>query len=228
MNPLIETYLGIYEDFIPLTREKEKRVMSKIDNLVGDISRSAETVKKLRKKPLAKFRPSVKRKIASEIKDAKKAQGLVQKASDAVIRSSVDREAKAIKQMGGIQSPLDARSNIRRFHREEVDYIVDVLVSEGFVNDYKSAISILEAMSNEWLESILDEAFNDKGEFIRDTPSSDTTSRPRTTNRGRVPAMTYAERQARQNQLSPEEKEAEAKRRRELARTLLNQRNENV
>jgi hypothetical protein len=49
-------------------------------------------------------------------------------------------------------------NNIRRLVREELEYIVDILVSEGYVNDYDSAACILEAMSDEWLVGILSEA----------------------------------------------------------------------
>ena len=42
--------------------------------------------------------------------------------------------------------------------KEELEYILDVLVSEGFAVDYNGAEFILEAMSDEWLDCILQEA----------------------------------------------------------------------
>ena len=41
--------------------------------------------------------------------------------------------------------------------KEELEYILDVLVSEGFAVDYDGAVCILEAMSDEWVDCILDE-----------------------------------------------------------------------
>ena len=41
---------------------------------------------------------------------------------------------------------------------ENIEYIIDMLVSEGYVNDYDSAACIIEAMSDEWIEDILMEA----------------------------------------------------------------------
>jgi hypothetical protein len=40
---------------------------------------------------------------------------------------------------------------------ENVEYILDILVSEGYVDNYDLAACILEAMSDEWLVGILDE-----------------------------------------------------------------------
>ena len=52
----------------------------------------------------------------------------------------------------------EALSNaIRRFTREELEYILDVLVYEGYADDYDGARFIMEAMSDEWLEEILGE-----------------------------------------------------------------------
>lgn len=47
---------------------------------------------------------------------------------------------------------------MEELYKEELEYILDVLVSEGYVSDYDGAICILEAMSDEWIESILTEA----------------------------------------------------------------------
>jgi hypothetical protein len=46
-----------------------------------------------------------------------------------------------------------------KLRKEELEYIIDILVSEGYVNDYDSAACILEVMSDEWLVGIL-EKFN--------------------------------------------------------------------
>jgi len=43
-----------------------------------------------------------------------------------------------------------------KLRKEELEYILDILVSEGYVCDYESATRILEAMSDEWLVEILE------------------------------------------------------------------------
>lgn len=161
MEELYEAYLDVYEGFVPLTPDKEKRVQNRVGELFRDIQVSAENVKSLRKKPFAKFRPKVKEKMASNISTAKKKQKLVQNASDALIRSSIDREATIKSKINKIKDKLgdlEGRNNIRKFQREELEYILNILVSEGYVSDYDGAICTLEAMSDEWIESILTEA----------------------------------------------------------------------
>jgi hypothetical protein len=161
MEDLVEAYLGIYEEFKPLTPEKEKRVQNRVGELVRDIQVSSGNVKSLRKKPFAKFRPEVKKQISSNISTAKRKQNLVQNASDSLIRTSVGREASTrskINQLKNALGDMEGRNNIKKFNREELEYIIDTLVSEGYVSDYDSAAYILEAMSEEWLESILMEA----------------------------------------------------------------------
>lgn len=58
-----------------------------------------------------------------------------------------------------LETGPNAKSNIRKFNREELEYIVDVLVSERFAADYEGAAYILEAMSDEWLDCILDDKY---------------------------------------------------------------------
>lgn len=166
MEELYEAYLDVYEGFIPLTPDKEKRVQNRVGELVRDIQVSAENVKSLRKKPFAKFRPKVIEKMTSNVSTAKKKQKLVQNASDALIRSSIDRQAAIKSKINKIKDKLgdlEGRNNIRKFQREELEYILDVLVSEGYVSDYNDAAFILEAMSDEWIESILTEGNFTKG-----------------------------------------------------------------
>ena len=159
MDPLIEAYLGVYEEFVPLTPDKEEKVKKRVGELFRDIQVSAGNVKSLRKKPLAKFRPGVKKQISSNISTAKRKGNLVLNANDALIRSSVDREASARSKINQLKNQLgdsEGKNNIRKFNKEELEYILDLLVSEGFAVDYDSAGCILEAMSVEWLGSLID------------------------------------------------------------------------
>jgi hypothetical protein len=40
---------------------------------------------------------------------------------------------------------------------EDVEYILDYLIDEGFTDSYESALAFVEAMSDEWLDEIIDE-----------------------------------------------------------------------
>ena len=51
------------------------------------------------------------------------------------------------------------KSKKPQMKKEELEYILDVLVSEGFAVDYDGAEFILEAMSDEWIDCILDEKY---------------------------------------------------------------------
>lgn len=59
----------------------------------------------------------------------------------------------------------------RRKRKEETneEYIIDHLVSEGYTDDYDSALEIYEAMSEEWLYSILEVRGGGKVPFRGDT-----------------------------------------------------------
>jgi hypothetical protein len=51
------------------------------------------------------------------------------------------------------------KSKKPQMKKEELEYILDILVSEGFAVDYEGAVCILEAMSDEWVDCILDEKY---------------------------------------------------------------------
>lgn len=54
----------------------------------------------------------------------------------------------------GTQRRQDKEVNLRR---EDVEYLLDLLVNEGYTNSYESAAFILEAMSDEWFNSLIEE-----------------------------------------------------------------------
>jgi hypothetical protein len=58
----------------------------------------------------------------------------------------------------GIGDSIDKENQISELKKEEIEYIINTLVSEGFAVDYDGAKCILEAMSDEWLNCILQEA----------------------------------------------------------------------
>ena len=94
------------EEYKDLTPEKEERVKGRVGELARDIQLGAARVKELRNKPFAKHRPGIQKQAAEIIKNVKKKHQLVQNASDALIRTSVSREAKGRKKAEDIKQQL--------------------------------------------------------------------------------------------------------------------------
>lgn len=94
------------EEYKDLTPEKEERVKGRVGELARDIQVGAARVKELRSKPFAKHRPGIQKQAAELIKNVKKKHQLVQNASDALIRTSVSREAKGRKKIEDIKQRL--------------------------------------------------------------------------------------------------------------------------
>jgi len=94
------------EEYKDLTPEKEERVKGRVGELARDIQVGAARVKELRSKPFAKHRPGIQKQAAEVIKNVKKKHQLVQNASDALIRTSVSREAKGRKKIEDIKQRL--------------------------------------------------------------------------------------------------------------------------
>lgn len=101
------------EEYKDLTPKKEKRVEKRVGELARNVQLKAARVKELRKKPLAKFRSGVKSEIKANVKSAKKDAKLVRNASDALIRTSVDRESKLMK------SKIDKEKELRDLQGED-------------------------------------------------------------------------------------------------------------
>jgi hypothetical protein len=94
------------EEFKDLTPEKEERVKNRVGELFRDVQVQSARMEKLRKKPFAKYRPEVKKEMKTIVKSAKKKKQLVQNASDALIRTSVSRQAKNRKRAEEIKQQL--------------------------------------------------------------------------------------------------------------------------
>jgi hypothetical protein len=93
IRSISEAYNNIYEDFKDLTPDKEKRVMNRMGELTRDVQVLGAKAKEIRGKPLAKYRPKLKKDYSDIVKSAKKKANLVRNASDAVIRTSTSRSA---------------------------------------------------------------------------------------------------------------------------------------
>ena len=66
------------------------------------------------------------------------------------------------------------RKNIKEFYRIDentsgIEFVIDYLVNEGYTDNYNSAISIYESMSNEWLDTILEVKGGGKVSFTGNT-----------------------------------------------------------
>lgn len=94
------------EEYKDLTPEKEERVKNRVGELARDLQVQGERMKELRKKPFGKYRPKVKKEKDAIVKSAKKKQTLAQNASDALIRTSVSREAKGRKRAEDLKQQL--------------------------------------------------------------------------------------------------------------------------
>lgn len=88
-----EWKLSILEDFKDLTPEKETRVKQRLGDLARDVQILGATHKNLGKKPLAKFRPKIKKQKQEIAKIARRKGKLAQNAADALIRTSTSRSA---------------------------------------------------------------------------------------------------------------------------------------
>lgn len=72
-------------------------------------------------------------------------------------RVSDHKSTRGVKQIkGGKGVQMYFGRNV--FTKEDLEYILDYLISEGYADTYDCAISILESMSDEWREDIIDEA----------------------------------------------------------------------
>lgn len=87
------------EDFVPLTPDKEKRVKQRVGELARDIQLQVARMKELKKKPLGRFRPKVKKEKKAIVKSARKKAKQVRSASDALIDASTSRSAKIQKRI---------------------------------------------------------------------------------------------------------------------------------
>ena len=172
MDELFEAYLAVYEktefekrrdkNFVPISPEKEARMSKRQEDLTKDTISSAITANKLQNKRFKRLRPGLQRKIENAKQKARSSGEKAQTIGDALINASVGRDAKKMydnqyfeplhRMMRG--TPSNA---IRKFTREELEYILDVLVYEGYADDYDGARFIIESMSDEWLEEILGE-----------------------------------------------------------------------
>jgi hypothetical protein len=96
----------VREDFVPLTPDKEERVKKRVGELARDIQLQGARMKELKKKPLGRFRPKVKKEKEEIVKSARKKAKQVGSASDALIDASISRSAKIQKRIQDLKAEL--------------------------------------------------------------------------------------------------------------------------
>lgn len=154
---LYESDLGIYEEveegFVPLDDRKRALVTGFInkgvDKLRGNVAKIEVAKQELANKQI----PS--HSIGKLVKDTTKTSKLVNNAQKARDRSTQERIAIIRKQL----DLVTPKNNVKTFQRNDVEYVLDYLIDEGYTDSYDSATYILGAMSDDWLNEIL-EAFN--------------------------------------------------------------------
>jgi hypothetical protein len=93
MNMSENWVYSIIEEFQDLTPEKETRVKKRLGDLAREVQVLGATHKELGKKPLARFRPGIKRRRGEIAKTAKRKGRLAQNAADALVRTSTSKSA---------------------------------------------------------------------------------------------------------------------------------------
>lgn len=162
MDGLFEAYLAVYEDdswkernFKPLSDLKKSRVNDFLNRQLikmTDYTNQADIARKELQNP--DYSKPQRVKIGPLLKRMKTGSRLMSNAQQSR-ENTIKHEIKDKKDK---LARLEGQNNIRKFNREELEHVLNILVSEGYVNDYDSAASILEAMSDEWLVGILSEA----------------------------------------------------------------------
>lgn len=155
---LQEAYLGIYaEGFKELDDHKAELVSGRHAQLASDILKNRDEVKRLSKKPFAKYRPDIKKRMRDIVSQAKHKHKLAQNASDALIKTSASKSAKIAKKIEDIKKQMPG-NKIVKFNREEVEFLVSYLIGEGYATSFESAKNIAIHIGEEWAYEILKEA----------------------------------------------------------------------
>lgn len=108
-----------------------------INRLIGRAKQHIEQGDMQSQRKFASFRPAVQRKKNYHYDQAQKFTNFVGKALNALDKSNKDEDA-------------------RRNALFKEDAIIDYLVTEGYADDYDSAIKIYESMSDEWLKELVE------------------------------------------------------------------------
>lgn len=122
-KPAMKRSGAIKEEFKDLTPEKEERVRNRVGQLARDIQVSGARMKDLNKKPFGKYRPKVKAEKESILKSARKKHKHVKNASDALVRTSISREAGIVKKMYDLKKRMDEMTKPMKTYFEFMELV---------------------------------------------------------------------------------------------------------
>ena len=186
MNYLTEAYISVYSEdqawrernFRSMPDKSVEKVANKARKLVSDI-------KSQKSRPLARFRPGIQKDVknkSNQLRNITHAMRMKQgdvearlKAHDKNIASAKAKSDAIVRKIKDLKRPTsaiapgpnnwnkpsnkkpNASNTIKRFNREDIEYILDYLVHEGYANSYESAVGICESMSIGWIEEIYEQ-----------------------------------------------------------------------
>jgi len=169
---LQEAYLGIYERFVPPTKEKAERIKDFL-NQAGD--KSASNAKELRaarqKLAAAAADPTKTKPNTGEL--LRNTKSLTKRAKNAAAALSPQNNIRPKRKTSNLvflsrNNPNSPGNNIRDFIRkEEYDIVVPYLLDEGYAKTLHGAEAIMANMSEEWREEIIVEARHEKHEISK-------------------------------------------------------------
>jgi hypothetical protein len=142
---LVDRYFSIYEDdawkernFKPLRDSQREKVQ---DFIARNVTKTKKRLDQIN---------SASDKLSYCPTTSKEAR-LTKNAKEANFKTSQHNIRQAAKQV------TEPKNGIRRFQREELEFILDYLIDEGYTDSYESALALVETMSDEWLECIIEE-----------------------------------------------------------------------
>ena len=161
----------LLEKFVPLTPDKEGRVLRKLSNLSAEAKGNLSRARELNKKPFSRIRPGVQNEIQKIVNRGQVITKLGKRAANALMQTNQDKIKDSEEREKVIRKKIDLmepKNKIVRF-REEAEFLINYLMNEGFCENEISAEKIISVMSEEWKNEIfLDESIFDA--FKKPTP----------------------------------------------------------
>jgi hypothetical protein len=148
--------IDLLEKFVPLTPDKEGRVLRKLSNLSAEAKGNLSRARELNKKPFSRIRPGVQKEIQKRVNRGQVITKLGKRAADALTKTNQDKIKDSEEREKVIRKKIDLmepKNNIVRF-REEAEFLINYLMNEGFCENENSAEKIVSVMSEEWKNEI--------------------------------------------------------------------------
>ena len=161
----------LLEKFVPLSPEKEGRVLRKLSNLSAEAQDNLSKTRQLGKKPLSRFRPGIRSEISRRVNRGEVITKLGKRAANSLIQTNQGKIKDSEEKEKVINKKIDLmtpKNNIVKF-KEEAEVLIQYLIDEGFCDNENSAEKIVSVMSEEWKNEIFlnEDIFN---AFKKPTP----------------------------------------------------------